>query len=400
MMAALSAAREPHRVILLERQARVGRKLLSTGNGRCNLTNLHAAPSHYHGLDADFCRPALDAFGVRDTLDFFGALGLVTVAEASGKVYPFSDQANSVVDVLRFALEQPNIEVHTSCEVTKLWRRRDGFLLKTTGGDFAGERLIVAAGGVAGGKLGGTASGYEILEALGHRRTPLYPALVQLVTDGSVTRSLKGIRATARITLLCGSAPVAESSGELQFTETGVSGPAVFEISRAASAAHPGATLRLDLLPQMDADAVFLLLQKKRSRFSQRAAGELLTGIVHNRLGQVLVKASGTPAETPAAQLTDAALSQIADVVKCFELRCVGTQGMDSAQVTAGGIRTAEFDPKTLESRLAPGVFACGEVLDIDGDCGGFNLQWAWSSGHLAGAAAAASLEDLHDSHS
>ena len=390
MMAALTASEsKEHRVILVERQSRVGRKLLATGNGRCNLTNLHADPTWYHGQDVDFCRPALRKFDVQATLACFESLGLVTTAELSGRVYPFSDQANSVVDVLRFALEQRGVEVHTGCEVTKLWKRRDGYLLKTTGGDFAGERLIVAAGGAAGGKLGGTTAGYEILESLGHHRTALFPSLVQLVTSESVTRALKGIRAQARVRLMHRGGILAESSGEIQFTETGVSGPAVFEISRAASTGPDGSQIHLDLTPRMTWEQLRGLLQKKQELLPGHNAEDLLTGVLHNRLGKILVREAGIPAELPMEQVASEKLDRLTSLGKDFILSYAGTQGMDSAQVTAGGIATAEFDPETLESRLAPGVYACGEVLDIDGDCGGFNLQWAWSSGRLAGQSAA-----------
>jgi predicted Rossmann fold flavoprotein len=390
MMAALTAAESgKHRVMLVERQARVGRKLLATGNGRCNLTNLHAGPTRYHGQEAAFCEPALEKFDVQATLAFFASLGLITVAEPSGRVYPFSDQANSVVDVLRFALEQRGVEVHTSCEVTKLWKRRDGYLLKTTGGDFAGEKLIVAAGGAAGGKLGGTMDGYEILQSLGHHCTRLFPALVQLVTAETVTRALKGIRAQAQVRLLHRGEILAESRGEIQFTETGVSGPAIFEISRAASAGPSGTQIHLDLTPQMTWEQLSDLLLQKQALLPQHGSEDLLTGILHNRLGKILVREAGIPADLPMEQLSAHQLRCLAALVKDFILTYNGTQGMDSAQVTAGGITTAEFDPETLESRLAPGVYACGEVLDIDGDCGGFNLQWAWSSGRLAGSCAA-----------
>ena len=387
MAAALAASESgAHQVILLERQARVGRKLLATGNGRCNLSNLHAAPDHYHGADPAFCRPALEAFGTDDTLAWFRSLGLLTVAEASGRVYPFSDQANSVVDVLRFALERPNLEVRLGCEVKKFWKRRDGFLLKTSLGDVAGEKLIVAAGGAAGEKLGGTTAGYDLLTKLGHRRTALAPSLVPLVAEGTVTRALKGVRAQGAVSLLQDGKELAASRGEIQFTETGVSGPAIFEISRAAAA---GTEIRLDLLPQASLHDLTALLQETCARLPQRCAEDLLTGILHNRLGRVLVKSAGIPMEQPLHSLSQTALERTARTVKAFCLRCAGPLGIGQAQVTAGGIATRDFSPQTLESRIVPGIYACGEVLDIDGDCGGFNLQWAWSSGRLAGRAAA-----------
>ena len=394
MAAAYTAAKSgAHDVMLLERQSRLGRKLLSTGNGRCNLSNLHAAPAHYHGAQPDFCRPALERFGVEDTLAFFRELGLVTVAEDSGKIYPYSDQANSVVDVLRFALELPNLQLYTDCEVKRIRKKPEGWLVKTDEGDVLADRIVVACGGLASGKLGGTDLGYRLLESLGHKRTALCPALVQLVTQGGFTKGLKGVRAQAHVSVYDGQELLASSEGEVQFTETGISGPAVFEISRAASTHPSGPQLVLDLLPRLGAEELTALLRSKCARGGSRTAEDLLTGILHNRLGRVLTKAAGVSPNAPLAQLTDAQLADVAATVKRCVLTYETTQGMDSAQVTAGGIRTEDFDPATLESRLAPGVYACGEVLDVDGDCGGYNLQWAWSSGRLAGLSAAGEVE-------
>jgi len=388
MAAGIAAAERGARVTLLERQARLGRKLLATGNGRCNLTNLSAAPERYHGADKAFCRPALARFGARETLAWFRSLGLVTVAEPSGRVYPFSDQANSVLDVLRFALSRLGARVETGCEALRVWKKGDGFLVKTARGGFTGDRLIAAAGGAAGARLGGTESGYTLLEPLGHRRTALYPALVQLRVADGATRALKGVRAQAVTELLDGEKTLARSEGEVQFTETGLSGPAVFELSRAASVRGPGLALRLDLLPQMDGGALLSLLRARRDGFPALESGELLTGVLHNRLGRVLVKAAGIAPAAPLSSLDGGALTRVARTVKAFPLIFAGTQGFDSAQVTAGGLQTDGFNPETMESRLCPGLYACGELLDVDGDCGGFNLQWAWSSGRLAGSAA------------
>ncbi len=389
MMAAIAAAELGASVSLLERQSRLGRKLLATGNGRCNLSNLHAAPVHYHGENPDFCRPALERFPVRDTLERFRALGLVTVSEPSGRIYPFSNQANSVLDVLRFALNRLHVRVETSQEVLKIWKRKNGWLLKTAEGSFEGNRVILAAGGAAGQKLGGSVSGYALLEKLGHRRTAIFPALVQLVAGDGITKALKGIRAQAGLAVLDGGTVLARACGEVQFTETGVSGPAIFEISRAVSVRCPGPLLQLDLTPQLDRQTLLALLQSRCETFPALTSEDLLTGVVHNRLGRVLVKSSGISGTTPLSKLDDTSLVWVAETVKQFSLRCTGTQGLDNAQVTAGGIATDSFSPDTLESQLCPGLYACGEVLDIDGDCGGYNLQWAWSSGLLAGISAA-----------
>ena len=196
LMAALTAARNGHAVTLLERQSRVGRKLLSTGNGRCNLTNLHVAPVHYHGLSPDFVRPALDAFDTGAALAFFHGLGLLTVAEDSGRVYPYSDQAGSVLDVLRFAADAAGVITRTGFEVEQLRRTKHGFAVSSAEETLAADRVIVCCGGMAGGKLGGTRSGYLLLQSMGHNMTKLYPALVQVKTDTTYVKALKGVRAT------------------------------------------------------------------------------------------------------------------------------------------------------------------------------------------------------------
>ena len=233
IMAALTAAEDKNnRVILLERQQRIGRKLLATGNGRCNLTNTGACAENYHGENPDFALSTLESFSPQDTLDFFHALGLMTVEEYGGRVYPLSNSANSVVDVLRFALEQSGVELRCSSVVREIRRRGEGYTVITDEAELKADKLIVACGGAAGAKLGGVSDGYELLKALGHKRTGLYPSLVQLLTEPEYPRALKGVRADCGLRLMSGEDILAESAGELQFTETGLSGPAAFDISR------------------------------------------------------------------------------------------------------------------------------------------------------------------------
>ncbi len=385
MTAAITAASSgEHKVLLFERQARVGRKLLATGNGRCNLSNRNAGISKYHGSSPDFIQPALSVFSVDSTLDFFQALGLYTVTEPDGKIYPYSDQANSVVDVLRFGLQRKNITLYTGTEITSVKRGKDGFILRSAEQSFSADRLIVACGGAAGTKLGGGLSGYQLLRSLGHHCTKLFPSLVQLKTDPELVRSLKGVRANAELKLTINDTLLARSAGEVQFTEYGVSGPAVFELSRAASTAED-TVLHLNFLPSMRPDDLLSSLCIRISRYPDLTCEELLTGILHNRLGRMLLKSCEVPLSTPMTSLNWKQLTDVVERCYDFSLRVRGTMGMDNAQVTAGGICTQEFDAKTLQSRIVPGLYACGEVLDIDGDCGGYNLQWAWSSGRLAG---------------
>ena len=384
MAAALAAAENPGaEVILMERQARVGRKLQATGNGRCNLTNLHAEKGGYHGDEASFADYAIGAFGPEATLAWFRGLGLFTVAEGSGRVYPYSDQANSVVDVLRFGLEKPNITVKLGFEVEKVKKTADGFKVESKEEAVVCGKLIVACGGLAGTKLGGSMSGYKLLRALGHKCTKLRPTLVQLKSSWGGVAGLKGVRANCHAAIYHDGQLHSESTGELQFTEYGLSGPVIFEISRDACQGGGEWVCRLDFLPEIGEEVLKAELLRRRS--TNLPTSELLTGILHNRLGRVLTQAVGISGYVPVSQLEEPEIEAVCRAVKNFDVTLTEPMGMDSAQVTAGGIVTREFDEKTMESRIVPGLYACGEVLDIDGDCGGYNLQWAWSSGRLAG---------------
>ena len=384
MAAALAAAENKDvQVVLMERQARVGRKLQATGNGRCNLSNLHAAEGGYHGEDASFADLAISRFPPEAALGWFRSLGLFTVAEDSGRVYPYSDQANSVVDVLRFALEQENITVKLGFEVEKIKKTGNTFRIETKEETLEVDRLVIACGGLAGTKLGGTMSGYKLLRSFGHKCTKLRPTLVQLKSGWKGAAALKGVRANCHAAIFHNGQLRAESTGELQFTEYGLSGPVMFEISRDACQGAGEWVCRLDLMPEISEETLHTeLLRRKETNLP---ASELLTGILHNRLGRVIAQEAGVNQNRKIADLSDYELKETARLVKCFEVSLTEPMGMDSAQVTAGGIVTKDFDPATMESRIVPGLYACGEVLDIDGDCGGYNLQWAWASGRLAG---------------
>ncbi|MFR5994833.1 MAG: NAD(P)/FAD-dependent oxidoreductase [Oscillospiraceae bacterium] len=383
MLAALTAAENGHRVLLLERQSRVGRKLLATGNGRCNLSNYHVSPAHYHG-GAGFCDFALSQFDVGETLQYFASLGLLTVSEASGRIYPMSNMAGSVLDVLRYALERLEIDLQTGQTVTAVRKMPEGFSVKTETGTFSARCLILAAGGAAGSKVGGGMDGYRLAKSLGHHRTALYPSLVQLKTDPTYPRALKGVKAQCGISICRGSQVLARNSGEVLFTEYGVSGPAIFDLSRSVSAGGSDLTCLLNFFPDWEEAEVLHWLSQRQAAMAAHEASTLLTGSCHTRLGQMICKSAGFTNQR-AAGLTRDDLRRIARQATHFALPITGTCGFDQAQVTAGGLDTSEFDPRTLQSRLVPGLYACGELLDIDGDCGGYNLQWAWSSGRLAG---------------
>ena len=386
MAAAIAAAESgEHNVTLIERQARVGRKLLSTGNGRCNITNIGASAENYHGGDRRFAEYALGLWTPERVLGFFSELGLMTVTEYGGRVYPLSNQASSVLDVLRFALEKPNIRLLTGVTVESVRRRGSGFELRWEGESLRCDKLVVACGGCAGSKLGGVMDGYNLLKSLGHSRTSPYPSLTQIRTRPEIPRSMKGVKVQAAVMALKGKRELDRSSGDLLFADNGVSGTVVFDISRAVATAGEGVSLEIDLFENLDRSGVKKYLYSRREARPAAPAKEIFAGALHSRVGMALCKYAGINPENPCSELSAANMDALASAAKALRLEVTGVSGFESAQVTAGGISTAEFDPKTMESRIVPGVYACGEVLDIDGDCGGYNLQWAWASGLLAG---------------
>ena len=383
MAAAIRAAsnRDQH-VTLLERQTRVGRKLLSTGNGRCNLTNLEAQPECYHGEERDFPSGALNQYPPERVLEFFGGLGLKTVTEYGGRVYPMSDHAGSVLDVLRLGLEQPNLSVRTGCTVERVEKRGIRFLITWPEERMEADRVIIACGGCAGSKLGGVMDGYRLLQSFGHSRTALYPALTQIRTASDYPKALKGIKADGTLRLLRGERVIAEAKGDILFTESGLSGTAVFELSGQVAGRDD---LTASLCFFAEGEDLLEELKRRRTQWPEQAANSILTGTVQSRLGQMLCKYAGISGGDTIRTISDKKLEILASAMTDFRLPITGVSGFETAQVTAGGIKTSEFDPDTMESRLVSGLYACGEVLDVDGDCGGFNLQWAWASGLLAG---------------
>ncbi len=393
MAAALAAAgRKNVQVFLFERQARVGRKLQATGNGRCNLSNTYACDRGYHGEDPEFVRKAMGLFDVQQTMRWFTQLGLYMVKEDSGRIYPYSDQANSVVDVLRFALNKENITLLTGFEVTKVRKTDAGFRVEGNGEVYTCDKVIIACGGLAGTKLGGSMSGYQLLRSFGHKVTKLRPALVQLKSDWRSCAALKGVRTRCHAAIYHNGCLYSESTGELQFVEYGLSGPVIFEISRDVCQAKGEWVCRLDLLPNLDIRQLYNHLSQRRR--TDLPTDELFTGVLHNRLGRVVAQTAGIPNSRKISQLRDDELMQAVNTAKALDVVLTEPMGMDHAQVTAGGVVTDEFDNATMESKLVTGLYACGEVLDIDGDCGGYNLQWAWSSGLLAGSCAGGNKYD------
>ena len=405
MVAAIAAARRGAAVTLLERMPRVGKKLLATGNGRCNFTNAHLDLRRFHGRDPGFAGAALAAFDLATTLAFFRDLGIEPREEDAGKIFPRSGQASSVLDVLRHELAHLGVEIRCEAEVTRLAPRRGGWEVVLRGETLRCDSVVLACGGRASPQLGSNGSGYELVRPLGHHVIPPFPALTRIRVASPFLKHIKGVKIEGVASLVPqGERPGAEhilhdsgntASGEILFTETGLSGPPILDLSRRAAErvqSDEKTNLNLDLCPEFVADDLVALL---RERFARRqtsdASAELaLVGFLNKRLIVPVLKVAGIPDPTrPAASLGEREIHAVARVLKGWRFEVTGTDSWTEAQVTAGGIDIAEVNPRSLESNLAPGLFFAGEVLDIDGDCGGFNLQWAWSSGHLAGSGAA-----------
>ena len=388
MAAAIEAAECGDRVLLLEAGDRPGRKLSATGNGRCNLMN--RGELRYYGAE-EFARAVLRRCGLREQTDFWKHLGLFLTEESEGRIYPRTLQAASVVNALKTGLETNRIPVRLRTRVTGIRKTGDGFILKVEDREagaceIRGSRVVVACGGAAHPKLGGSESGYTLLKALGHPMIPIRPALTALETDRKAVSGLSGIRVRGRVSVRKGTSVLQTERGEILFTDGGVSGICVMQCS---GRAEPGKTeLELNLADGLFANPEEALaeLRGRRERFGTREAQTILEGIVVPKLSYAVCKQAGLPlrGETM-GQLREEELRRVAETLLCYRIPVTGKRGMDDAQVTAGGADCAAFSPETLESRLVPGLYAAGEVLNVDGDCGGYNLMFAFGSGILAG---------------
>ncbi|MDR3239735.1 MAG: NAD(P)/FAD-dependent oxidoreductase [Clostridiales bacterium] len=396
LMAAIAAAiaaadvGAPETITVLEKMERVGKKILATGNGRCNLSNWNACAghTHYHGEAPEFAERALNAFNPEKTLAFFQRWGLMCKTEDDGRIYPMCNQASAVLDILRGALDHLGVHVRKA-DVSDISIQKKGFAVSIHGGErLACDKVIVATGGRAAPALGGSGGGYALMEKMGHSITPVYPALVQLRSDSPWMKRLKGIRARGGITLQSSGRVLIERVGELQFTGYGVSGIPALDASGFASNQKTCEAL-LDFAPDMTPEDLNQCLASRAKALSHVSMDRFFIGFFHRLMGEMFVKYAGVPLTLPAADLSSEQMSALVSAIKCFTVPIAGTNGFSEAQVTGGGVRVQEMNPSTMESKKQKGLYAAGELLDIYGDCGGYNLQWAWSSGYAAGVSAA-----------
>lgn len=383
MAAAIEAARCGDQVVVLERMDRVGKKLLATGNGRCNLMNVN--DQRYPG-GAAFAKQVLAACGVQEQQAFWRELGLHLRTEDGGRVYPVSGQASTVLDTLRLAMERFGVRVINGVHVEAIRQTKSGFTIHAGEERFRAQRVIVAGGGCAQPKLGSDGSCFELLTSLGHRLVKPQPCLTQVQTETSAIKGLAGIRVKCRVQVVHQGKICCEESGEALFTDYGMSGVCVMQCARYV---QPASLLVLNLLEGMgfsDAEDMKHELLRRKNVWRDQPMEMLLTGLCVPRLSSALCNAAGIHWKNRMiGSLTHLEADRLANLTGSFALQTKGIKGFDAAQVTRGGIAWQEFDPITLESRIIPGLHAAGEVLDVDGDCGGFNLMFAFGSGILAG---------------
>lgn len=372
IMAALAASEYGAETVLLEKNRRIGKKLLVTGNGRCNFTNMNLKAEDYNSA---FVCDALESFSPKAAVDFFRRAGLLSATEDEGRVYPMSNQASALLEVLLLELEAKKVRVICDFDIVKIGKKGGEFEITAKNGEsVTADRIIAAFGGKAAPNTGSDGTGYRLLAELGHSITPLDKALVQLKTD----RSIKGVRARAK-------ASVGDKSetGEIQFTEYGLSGIPIFNLSRYASS---GDTVTLDLMPDYTEKELFSYLSARKPQSLET----YLVGTVPKQLGQMLLKECDIgKLSRNSGTLEDFEIEKIAKKLKNLRFAVTGKMAWENAQITKGGIRLSEVFSKDMQSKLVKGCYIVGELLDIDAPCGGFNLQWAWSSGFLAGKSAA-----------
>ena len=395
LAAALAAAKEcgGRCVTVLERLDRVGKKLLATGNGRCNLTNRNAAPEHYHSADTARLADILERTPPDAVLDFFGEMGLLCDTQADGRVYPYCYQASMVLDVLRAALERAGVDVACSCEVAEVEKGPGGFSVRTRDGRaFSAARVVLAAGGQAGPQFGTDGSAFALARMLGHSVAEPYPCLVPLRCAGFPV-GLKGVRANCALSLYLDGRCAGTERGEVQFAEYGLSGIPAMQLSCLLGPGVKKAGTSVDFFPEMAFPVLRGMLEQRCASGVFASLETLLLGLVAKKLGHAILKSCGLqPLSRAPGSLSRREVNALASALKNWRFAVEGTLPWTQAQVTGGGVPLAEVKTEGCASLRCPGLYLSGEVLDAAGDCGGFNLQWAWATGIAAGRAAARGL--------
>lgn len=393
LVAAISCARcldKSDSTVIIEKQARTGKKLLATGNGRCNITNRNVSSEHYYG-DRKIISAVLNRFSPSDSERFFGEMGILFRDDDDGRVYPYSNQAATVLDCIRMECSKLGVEELCDFSVSSIKKENGKFIISSNDISIKAEYVIIATGSQASPLLGANDSGYKILNSLGIKSTPLYPSLSPVYTKEKY-KNLKGVRAKGTVSLVADGKVIKKRSGEIQFTDYGLSGICVFEISRfvneffmlgeISGQKFKEIKLSTDVMSGYSFSDLCTYLQRCKKIFADNRTVDILSGALNKKLSQSIAEYCKL-SNKPCKSLTDSDIKKIAGAVKNFIFTPVISDGYKSAQVGAGGINSEYIDPETLMSRKIKNLFVCGEMLDVDGDCGGYNLHFAFGSGMI-----------------
>ncbi|MBE5960366.1 MAG: NAD(P)/FAD-dependent oxidoreductase [Lachnospiraceae bacterium] len=389
MVAAIFAARKGKRVAIIEHKDKIGKKILATGNGKCNYTNLVQEPSCYRGTNPAFAMEVLKQFDTEETLRFFKELGVYPKIK-NGYVYPFSEQAASVVDVLVMELRRLGVAVFYLEHIESVKKNKSGnFVITTSENKYEGRNVILATGGCAAKVQGSDGSGYALAKSFGHTIIPQVPALVQLKAEGCDFKTLAGVRVDGKAGIYVEGRKVTEEKGEFLFANYGISGIPVFQMSRYAGEAvmkKKKTELILDLYPDLSENELMDMMKERFEFGKHKTVEEVFTGFMNKKLAYVVIKEARIKPELMSSKIRIDEIKGLVHLIKNLKMRITGTNTFDNAQVSAGGVATDEISAASLESKKQKGLYIVGELLDIDGTCGGYNLQWAWSTGAVAGS--------------
>ncbi len=405
LMAAISAATECKnnnincKVVVLEGNPKVGKKLLATGNGRCNLSNNNIAPQRYFG-DVNLASELFEKYSCEFVLNQFKSMGLLTLADSEGRVYPYNKQASAVVDVLSHRCEELGVDCILEFNCFSIIKSGCYFVLKSSDGrELKARKCILSTGGLASPKHSSSHDGYEILKNLGHTVTKTYPALVQLRTDDKFIKTLSGVRSSASVKLYFGEKLLTKESGEILFADKSLSGICIFQLSVVASKIisddishrNQGGKLYLsiDLASDFSENQLFDFLKNYKLASPGLLSGDFLSGILNIKLGREIIRSCKVDTLSEVKNLSDKDIRNICSKIKNLNINITGTKGFDDAQITGGGIPLSEVDTNTFESCKVNGLYICGELLNIHGECGGYNLYLAWTTGFVAGKSSA-----------
>jgi len=389
LCAAILIARAGLKITLLEQNDRVGKKILVSGNGKCNITNRHIVPERFHGSDPKFIRTFLKGYELQQVEAFFKTIGLALTEGKEGKMFPLSMQAAGVVEVLEYEAKEAGVNIVCGCKVERIEREGKGFVLKTSDGQMRSQTLLITVGSVAAPKLGGNNSGYMFASSLGHALIPRHPALVQLCSEEAWVKACAGVKVPGVATLYANGEEISHRQGDLLFTNYGISGLAILDLSREVSlrlAAFEYCELSLDLLPSYSKERLTNLLTAHITKGSDKPLLLWLQGFMHKKLAKVVLEHAKCQSAQEGA-LNRKEINRIVHTIKHLKLSISDTRGFAYAEVATGGVDTAQIDPETMASKLVPNLYFAGEVLDVDGDRGGYNFHFAWVSAMRAAEA-------------